>query len=67
MYSPFHKSLTLLDFTHKASMTSVHIEMHRVLFKLMSVFVNELTPAHVRSQQGQCVQQCQTIIKGALQ
>ena len=32
----------------------------------MSVFVNELTPPNVRSQQGQCVQQCRRIMKDTL-
>ena len=30
---------------------------------LMSIFVNELAPPHVRSQQGQYVQQCRRIMK----
>ena len=32
----------------------------------MSNFVNELTPPKVCSQQGQCVQQCQRIMKDTL-
>ena len=32
----------------------------------MSVFVNELAPPNVRSRQGQCVQQCQRIMKQTL-
>ena len=33
---------------------------------LMSVFVNKLAPPHVRSQEGQCLQQCWRIMKGTL-
>ena len=32
----------------------------------MCVFVNELAPSHVRSQQGQCLRQCRRIMKGTL-
>ena len=46
----------LRHFTHKASVTSVNAEanVHSADW-LMSVFVNELNPPHVRSQQGQCM------------
>ena len=57
----------LRHFTHKASVTSVNADanVHSADW-LMSVFVNELTPPHVRSQQGQCVQQCRRIMKDTL-
>ena len=46
----------LRHFTHKASVTSVNAEANAHSADwLMSVFVNELAPPHVRSQQGQCV------------
>ena len=48
--SPLHNSSTL----HAQSQ---HDEQHAEVNGLVSVFVNE--PAPVRSQQGQCVQQCQ--------
>ena len=43
----------LQHFTHKASMTSVNAEAsaHSTDW-LMSIFVNELTPPHVRSHRG---------------
>ena len=52
----------LRHFTLKASVTSVNAEanVHGADW-LMSVFVNELAPPHVRSQQGQCVWQCRRI------
>ena len=60
----------LRHFTYKASVMSVNAEAyahsHDSADWLMSVFVNELAPPHVRSQQGQCVQQCRKIMKGTL-
>ena len=32
----------------------------------MSIFVNELSPPHARSHQGQCVRQCRRIMKDTL-
>ena len=54
----------LPHFTRKASVTSVNAEtnVHSADW-LMSVFVNELTLPYVRSQQGQCMQQCRRIMK----
>ena len=49
--------------SHKASVTSVHAEANAHSADwLMSVFVNELAPPYVRSQQGQCEQQCRRIL-----
>ena len=49
---------------HKASVTSVNAEANELSADwLMSVFVNELAPPNVRSQQGQWVWQCQMIMK----
>ena len=52
---------------HKASVMSVHAESNEhsadwLTFKI----VNELAPPHGRSQQGQCVQQCRTILANNL-
>ena len=53
----------LRHFTHKASVTSVHAEANAHSADwLTSVFVNELAPPYVRSQQGQCEQQCRRIL-----
>ena len=53
----------LRHFTHKASVTSVHTEANAHSADwLMSVFVNELAPPYVRSQQSQCEQQCWRIL-----
>ena len=53
--------------THKASVTSANAETNAHSADwLMSVFVNELAPPNVRSQQGQCVQQCRRIMKDTL-
>ena len=48
-------------------MTSVNAEanVHSADW-LMDIFVNELAPPHVRSQQGQCVRQCRRIMKDTL-
>ena len=47
----------LRHFTLKASVTSVHAQANAHSADwLMSVFVNELAPLYVRSQQGQCEQ-----------
>ena len=54
----------LWHFTHKASVNA-EANAHSADW-LMSVFVNGLTLPHVRSQQGQCVQQCQRIMKETL-
>ena len=52
---------------HKASVTSVHTEANVYWADwFMSVFVNELAPPYVWSQQGQCVQQCRRNMKGTL-
>ena len=57
----------LRHFMHKACVTSVNAEANAHSADwLMSVFVNELTLPHVRSQQGQCVQQCRGIMKETL-
>ena len=57
----------LRHFTHKASVMSVNTEANILSADwLMSVFVNELALPHVRSQQGQCVRQCQRIMKDTL-
>ena len=69
-YSPTVTKVSFRDprrFTHKASVMSVNAEasVHSADW-IMSVFVNELTPPHVRSQQGQCVQQCRRIMKKTL-
>ena len=50
-------------FMHKASITSINV--HSADW-LMGVFVNELAPPNVHSQQGQCMQQCQRIMKESL-
>ena len=57
----------LLHFMLKASVTSVHTEAnaHSANWQL-SVFVNDLAPRHIRSQQGKCVQQCRTILANTL-
>ena len=48
-------------------MTNVNAEANALSTGwLMSVFVYELTPPHVRSQQGQCVRQCRRIMKDTL-
>ena len=57
----------LQHFTHKASVTSIHAEANvHSADLLMSVFVNELASPYARTQQGQCVQQCQTILANTL-
>ena len=49
------------------SVTSVNTEANVLGADwLMSGFVNELAPPHMRSQQGQCVQQCRRIMKDTL-
>ena len=51
----------------KASMTNLHARAnaHRA-DGIMSIFVNELDPPHVRNQQGKCMLQCQTILTNTL-
>ena len=54
-------------FMHKASVTSVNAKANAYSADwLMSVFVNEPAPPHVRSQHGHCMQQCRRIMKGTL-
>ena len=51
-------------YTLKASMTSVNAEADvHIADWLMSIFVNELAPPHVCSEQGQCVRQCRRIMR----
>ena len=53
----------LRHFTHKASVMRVNAEANvQSADWLMGIFVNELSPSHVRSQQGQCVRQAQFLI-----
>ena len=52
--------ILLRHFKHEASVTNVHADW------LMIVFLNELAPPHVRSQQDECVQHCQRIVKGTV-
>ena len=53
--------------TLKASVMGVHAKGNACCADwLMSVFVNELAPPHVCNQQGQCMQQCQAIMKGTI-
>ena len=57
----------LRHFRHKASVTIVNAEASAYsAVWLMSAFVNELAPPHVRSQQAQCVQQCRRIMEKTL-
>ena len=49
----------------KAGVTSTNTDVHSADW-LMCIFVIELTPPHVRSQQGQCVRQCRRIMKDTL-
>ena len=57
----------LWHFTHKASVMSIHSEVNAHSADwLMGVYVNELAPHHERSPQGQCVQQCRTILENTL-
>ena len=56
----------LQHFTHNASVMSVNAEANVHSTDWLSIFVNELAPPNVRSQQGQCVQQCRRIMKDTL-
>ena len=58
----------LRHFTHEASVTSVHAEANTHSADwLTSVFVNEVAPPYVRSQQGQREQQCRRILANTIQ
>ena len=58
----------LRHFTHKASVMSVNAEanVHSADW-LMSVFVIVLARPHVRSEQGQCNEQCRRIMKDTIE
>ena len=57
----------LRHFTHKTSVMSVNAEANAHSADwLMGIFVNELSPPHARSQQGQCVRQCRRIMKDTI-